>query len=250
MEIGATVPAAAAAVRAALKKRGFVTAEKDLNDVAVIAAFRRNLRPLGSVLTHTGILVIFLGALACSLWGSAGEVFLAPGDSFRPSDLIRGGSSGLVRVEDFQIERYPDGSPSQFVTRLACDDGLKARRAAVAVNSPVDLGGVKVFQSSWGTGVSLSVSNGSERTAARVPEGGFISVPGTPYTVKIYRYIPNYGQASGAEQGMQDPVNPRVVYSLYEGGRRIRVGLAELGRPVDLGDGGSVTPLCELQLIQ
>jgi cytochrome c biogenesis protein len=244
LELGdRTQPQAVAEVQALLRRKGFKTAAAQQEEVTALNASRTNIGPLGSLLTHTGMLLILLGALIFSALGSTGRVYLPVGAVFSMNEQIKGGGQYQVQVKGFVAENNPDGTPSQYTTTLTASNGREESSYKTEVNSPARIGDVKIYQSSWGSGVKIMLSSGSQDTSATVMEGEVINIPGTGYFLKVYQYLADYDPA-GDTQGSSRELGqggPRVAYSIYEGNSRAGVGLGELNRPLKLDDGISIT---------
>jgi cytochrome c biogenesis protein len=118
---------------------------------------------LGVPLTHLSILVIILGAIVGSLLGFNGMMNLNVGES-SGKVLLRGGFEQVnlkfdVRCNDFNIDYYPNGSPSEYVSDLSVfSDGREAARKKVKVNHPLKFHGISFFQSSYGISPNAPVT--------------------------------------------------------------------------------------------
>jgi len=131
--------------------------------------------PAGSLFIHLG-LVVLLVASAWSLLGNRStQVNLAPGQTVNLAELGMG--QGQLTLQDFAIDYYPDGSPQQYRSRLLWH-GEKGQRKqkTIMVNHPLSVGGVKIYQASYGwlCNFSLSEANGFS-TALQIEEGQAIT---------------------------------------------------------------------------
>ena len=205
------------------------------------AIFKAPFFPLyafGSILLHAGMLLILLGAIAGGILSSAGTIFIPVGSTFLPGDVLKGGYGFQVYVDDFIPERYPDGSPSQYITRISVRDGSESGRYNISVNNPVTLGDTKFFQSSWGYGVTLSFSGSSEELT--VAEGETLTIPGDHRSLTIIRYILPENTTFRAEGGSREQSVPRVAYAINQEGKTIKTGVVMFDQPVGLGNGKSI----------
>lgn len=105
---------------------------------------RRRWKP-GPDLVHIALLLL-IAAGTLSLFGRwEGQVMLAPGETARLDD------GRLIVLEDFRIDRYPDGTTREWVSSVSLLDeaGGEAARRDIRVNRPVRFGPFLVYQSSW-----------------------------------------------------------------------------------------------------
>jgi cytochrome c biogenesis protein len=112
---------------------------------------------LAPYVVHASLLVIFAGAIFDGLYGYRGFISLGPG--MRSNLLDPLAASGKPRPLGFTLrcdaagmDRYPDGSPRQYWSRLAIEEGgREVLRKQIAVNDPLTYKGVRFFQASYGS---------------------------------------------------------------------------------------------------
>lgn len=130
----------------------------------------------GSVLLHVGLLV-FLASTAVSLWWGKSMMIEAP--EGKTVALSKQGLPFDLRLERFLIEYYPDShSVRQYRSEVTLlSDNRELRRGSLEVNSPLDHGGAKIFQMSYGwllEGTIRQLPDGKTQPFA-VVNGGWIS---------------------------------------------------------------------------
>lgn len=117
-------------------------------------AVQRCLRELGKQgprrhgpdLLHLGLVLLAIGSIASVSSRQGGSVTLAAGDSV---DLPGG---RVARLLDLSEERYPDGRPRAWTSVVRVERGGKAEveSFAIRVNHPLRVGGLSLYQYSFG----------------------------------------------------------------------------------------------------
>jgi len=115
---------------------------------------------LAPYVVHTSLLIIFAGAILDGTHGYKGFINLRPGTRTNTIEPLT--MPGAERRLDFSIrcdaagmQRYPDGSPRQYWSRLAVEEnGSEVLHKQISVNDPLTYKGVRFFQASYAsTGV-------------------------------------------------------------------------------------------------
>ena len=202
---------------------------------------------LGVYLTHTSVILIFLGALLGAFFGFKAFLNLPEGEASnvvylrnepmwdRIMDAIgvsksrairdpRGGASAMplgffVRCDDFEVDYYqgasgPTGMASEYSSFLRVFDlqGREIRRKRIEVNDPLKHRGITFYQSSYGT---LPGARGKvvlsirQKQARSMPEQVVIDPGSETYVPSIDRTIKVLGVAPF---GMRNPTTGQVMY--------------------------------------
>jgi cytochrome c biogenesis protein len=190
-------PAAADRLEALLGKRiGKVRRVQDGRGI-YLAAQKGAFARLGVYGVHLGILLLIAGGIASGLFGLKGHVeiveggvsdtlFLAKGQSPRPLGF-------QIRCDRFVVEHYAGGMPKIFRSDLAfLRDGKVEMEGALLVNHPLDFGGLRFYQSSYGRlpggRLSLSWTGGPEAGEGRdIHLGERFALPGGAGEVEVLR---------------------------------------------------------------
>ncbi|MBI4728015.1 MAG: cytochrome c biogenesis protein ResB [Acidobacteria bacterium] len=155
--VSAGDPVLEAAARA-LRRRRFRVARAG----AQVAAEKGYLREGGSLLFHSALLALLLGATIGRGFGFTAQVAVVEGGGFTDThvayDSIREGRffgerhrGFRVALEAFDVRWHSDGVPADFVSRVRVLEGDRVvRRAAIRVNHPLAYRGVRVYQIAWG----------------------------------------------------------------------------------------------------
>lgn len=155
---------------------------------------------------HLSVIIIFIGAIAGSLFGYKGFVNILEGESVQKAISRSEKEIDLgfaVRCEKFSVSHYPNGAPKEFKSILTVlENGRPVAgydRVPVIVNDPLTYKGITFYQSSYGkvgeyrftvsdidgkNGASLAVKSNS---MARLPSGGELAVLET--TPDISQYV-------------------------------------------------------------
>ena len=196
--------------------------EAGADERACLVATRQDLQRWGSYLAHVALVMILLGGLLKQLFGF---VEMVP--------VISGGSRAMahrdweMKVDDFTVQYY-DGTrqPKLFSSDLKVYRGDKLLGAKVIkVNDPLDIGGVRFYQASWGAvGMFHSVTLKLGKQAVRVPMSTPTRIPGTDIRVTADMMLPSFviGPDGRADSAGLDLENPAVRLSFRVGKKAAR----------------------------
>lgn len=141
---------------------------------------------LGAYIIHSAILILFAGGLMTGLVGFKGYVNILEGDTIDRIVLKKGREMALdfqVKLNKFTFNKYPDGSPKEWISDLIfIRDGKQVKKASVAVNSPASFGKITFYQSGYGEElgewIELGLKRGDkEEVSLKVPRKGKVDVP-------------------------------------------------------------------------
>ena len=130
---------------------------RDGEDVCLFAD-RNRLARLGTLLNHSGLVLILVGALVSSLFGFRDDQFIIAEGKTRS---IGHGIELAARLDDFSDEYYPSGAPKDYYSDLALlKGGQEVARQRVRVNEPLNHEGVTFYQAAFGNAVTLEARGG------------------------------------------------------------------------------------------
>ena len=181
---------------------------------------------------HLSVIIIFIGSMIGSLFGYKGFVNITEGGSI--SKVISRSEKELdlgfsLRLEQFSMTKYPNGSPKEFKSILTVLENGKPvpdyTNARVIVNDPLTYKGITFYQSSYGNAgsyfftlsgldgknpVSLNVAG---QASAKLPDGSSMHV--TEATKDVSQFIPELsGPAAQVELHTPDgKTESFVVYA-------------------------------------
>lgn len=204
-----------------------------------MGAQKGRLYTMGSFLTHLSFVVILLGALYGGFFGFKGMVTAPIGSTFYLSQVpgMKGSSVNdiSIRVDKFWVERYPDGTPLGYFSRLTVIKDQEAKKTAtIAVNHPLEFEGVKVYQASYGQMAGVKVYQGGTTKNEMAQEGDFLALQGTDYHLLIYSYDPPaglYGDTVGTQHS--------IIYAVYEKHNLLKTGKAQADQVINIDDKGN-----------
>jgi cytochrome c biogenesis protein len=136
------------ALRRVLGRRRYRVVAERQDGVTYLFAERNRLARLATLVTHASLVLLVLGIL-WSGWGGWREraVALGPGQIYD----VGHGQNFAVRSDGLEIERYPNGQPSDYRAHLAVlEKGAEVMRKTVRVNDPLTYRGVAFYLYSYG----------------------------------------------------------------------------------------------------
>lgn len=193
-------------------------------------------RQVGLILLHAGVVVILIGGTISSYYEHSVDIKVVEGRTVDLSKVIKTKQPFLLKLNKFKITFNADGSPSQYYSYVSTvEPGQANQNYCISVNHPLKYEGLKVYQESFGYLVKVEgeYGKGSNLTQS-VREGDFFTIPGTPRSVKVYKYIPNFDPAYGMDSKTLRPDNPRVIFSVYEKGQLLGVGAARFDKRIEI----------------
>lgn len=144
---------------------------------------------LAVYVVHLSILVIFVGAIAGSLFGMKGYVAIPEGSSIAAVESRNGGKpvdlGFAVRCDRFSVSFYDTGAPKEFKSLLTVLENGKPvpgyDHVPVIVNDPLTYKGITFYQSSYGKSgehrIQVSALDGSNPVTLEVPSDGEVRLP-------------------------------------------------------------------------
>ncbi|HID61738.1 MAG TPA: hypothetical protein EYP49_03180, partial [Anaerolineae bacterium] len=193
------------ALRRVLGRRRYRVLADRRGEMTYLFAERNRLARLATLVTHTSLTLLVLGYL-WSGWGGWREraVALGPGQVYD----VGHGQNFAVRSDGLEIERYPNGQPSDYRAHLAVlENGAEVMRKTVRVNDPLTYRGVSFYLYSYGPAaqvhatdaegqpVPLQAESGQEAASGEVTlnfagegDGQEIVVPSRNFTVRLVFY--------------------------------------------------------------
>jgi cytochrome c biogenesis protein len=174
-----------------LKKRRYQVAITDQEGETHVLAIKNRFSPLGTYLIHFSLILFILGFVVGHYWGFQNSSFIVAEAQTRAV----GYNTGLeLKLEDFQFESYPDGSPKTYrsqVTLIQNQETVKT--GTIEVNHPLKYQGVRFYQSFYGPAVNLQITQNK-----RVVYSGMLALDST---MNNHPYLRPAGLLELPEQG-------------------------------------------------
>ncbi len=229
---GIGVAEAADAVRARLRKRGYGVKVRpgDAADAAVVmsAGTGAHSRMMPYVI-HIGLELILLGGVMGALTAFSIPANVPSGGSAK----VPGYPDDHILVHKFQIISTPQGDVKDYITDATVfEKGKPARDVQIRVNHPLVVHGIHYYQATYSQDPS-QIEMAQVQLAARsdkpalgrpvtVTTGAPTRVPGTPYSIRVKRFVPDF-QVDQATREVStrsgEPNNPAVQLEVYQDGR-------------------------------
>jgi cytochrome c biogenesis protein len=165
----------------------------------------------GVYVTHSSILIIFLGAMIGNVWGFKAYVNIVEGKSVNQV-WPRSGEQPIplgfeVRCDDFEVTFYEGGGrPKEFSSDLVVlENGREVLKKTIEVNDPLSYKGLTFYQSSYGPAgdpiYQFRVKNRETGETVDVTgaQGRHLSLPGGASLIAM-GYAENYQNFGPAAQ--------------------------------------------------
>lgn len=221
-----------------LRKNRFRVLSDPRDPQRALYADRNAWSGIGTVVAHLSFIIILLAFVISANFGIEEDLSVPVGGEVE----IGHGVDATLRAVSFQDIYTAEGRPSDYVSVLQIvKDGQVVAEQEVRVNSPLDYGGFRFHQSTFGTAADVSISAGDTGTAVTesIPlkwtsnDGsnalGRLEIPGTNHEVIVV--VPASGRSDSSV-----PVGS-AIFELYEGeeGTPLDVVTAAQGQPVEVG---------------
>ena len=204
----------------------------------------------GVLVAHVGFVIIAAGTTIYWATGYSGQFTVLSG---AVGTIPQTGATVALQQFGYRIDPVATKSgivyqPIDYVSHaiVTGKDGV-ARQAVIRVNQPYDVDGVKVYQATYGFGVTFALTKDG-RPAAGPPdgpikEGEAFDIPGTSRTIQYRSFVGTIDRRTGTAGLDPRPNDPGVLLQAFDGDHPLGNVLAPLGQPLDLGAGYALTPL-------
>ena len=171
---------------------------------------------LGPYLIHLSIIIIVLGGLVGKFWGFQGHLNLEEGQSANILELTdpqgRKTLDFAVRLDHFQVQYYPNGTPQEFRSDLTfVKQGQEVKQVICRVNDPVSFDQLTFYQSSYQAvpkgAVALEVTSGDKTFTVDAPLRQRVMLPDNLGMVILWRLESNVMGLGPAVQLAYRPEN-------------------------------------------
>jgi len=185
----------------------------------------------GVYVTHTSILIIFIGAMIGNVWGYKAYVNIVEGKAI---DAVwpRAGKEPIplgfsIRCDNFEVEFYPGGGrPKEFSSDLVVlENGQEVLKKTIEVNDPLTYKGLTFYQSSYGPAgdpvyrFRVKVKETGETVTVTGAQGKHLPLPGGASLIPMgyAESYENFGPAAQVNIDMGDHQHgkPFVVLQNY-----------------------------------
>ena len=192
---------AAEAAHVLLKRKYRQTQRADEPGSVFLCVQKGRFSLFGVYIVHFSILVLIAGAIIGSFFGIEGYVNVTEGQTVNAISL-RNGDQPLplpfsVRCEKFTVELYESGMPKTFQSDLTfLKEGQMVHSGKLRVNHPIEFGGFRFYQASYGAapGGKATIAldrDGGRRDVMNVAQGYSFEFPGKEGMFQILRVEEN-----------------------------------------------------------
>jgi cytochrome c biogenesis protein len=203
----------------------------------------------GVLVAHVGFVIIAAGTTIYWATGYSGQFAVLSGTT---GTIPQTGATVSLKQFGYQIQPVVTKSgtvyqPIDYVSHAVVTgkDGVP-RDAVIRVNLPYDVDGVKVYQATYGFGITFLLTKDGHRIAGPpagpIKEGEAFEIPGTSRSIQYRSFVGTIDRRTGQAGPDPRPNNPGVVIEAFDGDAPLGDVLIALGTPLDLGAGYALTP--------
>jgi cytochrome c biogenesis protein len=219
------------AAERALHGAGFRPERVVSQDHLSLFAERNRVSEMAVYIVHASLLLIFFGGIVDALWGWRGNVNLTQGEQSNLISMQNGKQKALpfgIRCDSAGQENYSDGTPKKWWSQLTVvKDGREVQRKEIVVNDPLVYGGVRFYQSSYGSNgkveklvLTANLSGSAEKKDVSLALNETVALdPET--TLQFVEFIPDYvvqdGHVYTRSTSVQNPAAHLVLASRKAG---------------------------------
>jgi cytochrome c biogenesis protein len=218
-------------VRGLLQSSGFQTSQSSPAGRTVIFGEKGKYSRLAVYIVHASLLLIFLGAMIDSIFGFRAYLSLTEGESSNQVE-VRGKNSVVqlpfqIRCNAAGVEHYADGTPKKWWSDLVIvQNGQEVGSKRILVNDPMDYGGIRIFQSSFGSSgnplefvLALKDQSGSAPLSVTLHPGETLPLKGNDLSLRALQFIPDFAMhGSEIHSHSNEPNNPALQVEVTESG--------------------------------
>jgi len=203
----------------------------------------------GVLVAHIGFVIIAAGTTLYWATGYSGQFTVLSGTT---ATIPQTGATVSLKQFGYQIDPVVTKSgivyqPIDYVSHAVVTgkDGV-ARDAVIRVNQPYDVDGVKIYQATYGFGITFGLTKDGRQIAGPpatpIEEGRAFDIPGTSRAIEYRSFVGTINRRTNQAGSDPRPNDPGVVLEAFDGDTPLGDVLVPLGTPLDLGAGYALTP--------
>jgi cytochrome c biogenesis protein len=219
-----------------LRGRGYLVRRTVHDGEVRFSAVAGRWRHFGSFLFHLGILVITIGGMLGSFWGSMEILYGTSGDR-----LPLGDSPYAVQVEEFDVLRNENMEVTEYVSSVSIvdDSGNRYKTATIEVNEPLRFDGYDILQSSyyvdegsflWAR-VEYADPANPAGAAIRLEPDSVYALRGFPLTITAKRFLPDLKIGPDGPYSQSANMNNPALEVMIDGEGGAQIGWLFLYHP-------------------
>jgi cytochrome c biogenesis protein ResB len=239
---------AAERVAAFFAERGWQVRKRAFGGTEWTFADKNNWARRGVLVAHVGFVIIAIGTTIYWAKGYSGQFVVLSGETATIPE-----SGARVALERFAYRIDPIRTkagvvyqPIDYVSdaKVTGRDG-KPHDAVIRVNSPYDVDGTLVYQSTYGFAIDFRLTKDGRAVPGPdhlLKEGEGFAIGGTSRGIQYQRFVGTIDRATGQPAADPRPNDPGVVIQAFDGDRPAGSAMIALGQPIDLGAGYKLNP--------
>jgi cytochrome c biogenesis protein len=203
----------------------------------------------GVLVAHVGFVIIAAGTTIYWASGFSGQFTVLSGTT---GTIPQTGATIALKQFGYSIQPVVTKSgivyqPIDYVSNaiVTGKDGVP-HQAVIRVNQPYDVDGVKVYQATYGFGITFVLTKDGKQIpgppTTPLLEGAAFDIPGTTRAIEYTSFVGTMDRKTGEASNDPRPNDPGVVLEAFDGNAPLGSVLVPLGKPLDLGAGFALTP--------
>jgi cytochrome c biogenesis protein len=203
----------------------------------------------GVLVAHVGFVIIAAGTTIYWASGFSGQFTVLSGTTGTVSQT---GATVALKQFGYRIDPIVTKSgvvyqPIDYVSHATVTgkDGVP-HDAVIRVNQPYDVDGVKIYQATYGFGMTFVLTKDGRRVdgppLTPIKEGEGFAIPGTTRSIQYKSFVGTIDRRANGPGRDPRPNDPGVVIGAFDGNTALGDVLVPLGSPLDLGAGYALTP--------
>jgi cytochrome c biogenesis protein len=200
---------------------------------------QKPIRQAALFILHAGVVLILIGGIINFFYGVKGQITLLKGETADLSQLGKSAITFHLKLEDFRIDYYANGSASQYYSDVSLLEGNEIiRKDTIYVNHPLKLKGTKIYLQKFNSMILVRGESDSGWKSERiVSEGESFHFPDSGKALEIVKYVPNYDPEYGENSKTLRPDHPRVLFYIHEDGQGRKLMVAALNQRIEVDPG-------------
>ena len=135
-----------------IKDLGFVLCKKQ-NQEVLFCKDKNRFSYLLVYVVHFAVILVIVGGLIGAVWGFRGSMAILEGETSNMVMPFKKRSpiflNFYIKLKKFLIERYKDGTPKAYISKVEVIDGKKKFDTVIKVNSPLRYKGISFYQANY-----------------------------------------------------------------------------------------------------
>ncbi len=204
----------------------------------------------GVLVAHVGFVIISAGTTVYWATGYSGQFTVLSGNT---ATIPQTGATVALKQFGYRIDPVVTKSgvvyqPIDYVSHaIVTGKNGVPHDAVIRVNQPYDIDGVKIYQATYGFGITFMLTDNGAPVAGiptqPLKEGEGFPIPGTTKSIQYRTFVGTINRATGQPGTDPRPNDPGVTIQAFDGDKPLGQALIPLGQPLDLGAGYALTPM-------